>query len=69
MDIVEPPKSEIADTAGNTQRDINLVLAKKDGYIDKLLFENQQLTKECEILRGRIHLLSHKIAAMDDNDF
>ncbi len=43
-----------------------MILAEKDGYIQRLLFVNSQLTKEVELLRGKIHLLMHKSAAEDD---
>jgi len=51
------------------QPDINRILAEKNGYIERLLFENEQLRKECEILRGQIHLLMYKKSVTDDNDF
>jgi len=67
--IVEPCEAESSSADGNKRRDVNTILAEKDGYIDRLLFENEQLRQECEILRGQIHLLMHKNFLEDDNDF
>lgn len=44
-------------------RDIDTLLAEKDGYIQRLLTENEQMKYEIELLRGKIHLLMHKVAA------
>ena len=54
---------------GKGRRDVETVIAEKDGYIDRLLFENEQLRQECEILRGQIHLLTYKNSITDNNDF
>jgi hypothetical protein len=67
--IVEPSDIEPPREGGKTRRDIKMIIAEKDGYIDRLLFENDQLRHECEILRGEIHLLTHRISIMDNNDF
>jgi len=67
--VVEPSDIEPSKEGGKIRRDIKTILAEKDGYIDRLLFENDQLVHECEILRGEIHLLTHKISFEDDNDF
>jgi hypothetical protein len=58
-----------SNVAGKARRDVETILAEKDGYIDRLLFEIQELQKECEILRGRIHLLTHKKSLKDEADF
>lgn len=66
--IVDPV--EIKSVAeGKVKRNIEVILAEKDGYIQRLLAVNEQLRQECEILRGQIHVLSHKNHAMDNNDF
>ena len=67
--IVEPGDMETSKATGATMRDINLILAEKDGYIDRLLFENEQLRHECELLRGQVHLLAYKKSTVEDNDF
>ena len=69
--IVEPKElssDEAQDKCDNSKQHKDL-LAEKDGYIDRLLFENEQLKNECELLRGRIHLLTYKMSAMNNNDF
>ena len=66
--IVEPSDAGLAST-GKTRRDIKTILAEKDGYIDRLLFENEQLIQECELLRGQIHLLTYKNSINDIDDF
>lgn len=55
--------------AKGIQRDINVLLAEKDGYIQRLLTENDQLRYEVELLRGKIHLLMHKTAAQNQDIF
>lgn len=66
--VVEPGDVEIS-AAGRAQRDVNIILAEKDGYIDRLLFENEQLRNEIELLRGEVHLLTHRNALMNDSNF
>ena len=44
-------------------REIATLLAEKDGYIQRLLAENEQMKYEIELLRGKIYLLMHKVAA------
>lgn len=66
--IVEPTDIESSET-GKRHRDVKIILAEKDGYIDRLLFENEQLRQECEILRGQIHLLTYKKINEEDPDF
>lgn len=66
--IAEPGDVETSAT-GKVRRDINTILAEKDGYIDRLLFENEQLKNEIALLRGEVHLLTHRSALMNDSDF
>lgn len=49
--------------------DMDTLLAEKDGYIQRLLAENDQLRYEVELLRGKIHLLMHKTAAKNQDIF
>lgn len=67
--VVEPSDSKSLSTSGKTRRDINTILAEKDGYIYRLLFENEHLRKECELLSGQIHLLTYKNSVVEENDF
>ena len=67
--VVAPYESTSSNITGKPRRDAETVLAEKDGYIDRLLLIIQQLQEECEILRGQIHLLTHKKSLEDDNDF
>jgi hypothetical protein len=68
--IVEPSDNNGASTAhGKTQRNVDMIIAEKDGYIDRLLFANEQLIKEIELLRGEVHRLTHRNALFDDRDF
>lgn len=53
----------------DTRRDMDILLAEKDGYIQRLLTENDQLKYEVELLRGKIHLLMHKTAAKNQDIF
>lgn len=50
-------------------RNIDTIIAEKDGYIQRLLTENDQLKYEIELLRGKIHLLMHRSAQEDDPRF
>jgi hypothetical protein len=67
--IIEPSDIKFSNGTDKKNRDIETILAEKDGYIDRLLFVIEQLREECEILRGKIHLLTHKNSIADDNDF
>lgn len=53
----------------DNQRNIDTLLAERDGYIQRLLAENDQLRYEVELLRGKIHLLMHKSAAKNEDIF
>ena len=64
--IVEPRCEKLDTLPTVSRRDIDMILAEKNGYIQRLLFLNSQLTKEVELLRGKIHLLMHKSEAEDD---
>ena len=67
--VVEPGDIESATVTGGRQRDADIILAEKDGYIQRLLFENEQLRHEIELLRGKVHLLMHKSTAEDEDLF
>jgi hypothetical protein len=67
--VVMPNKVTSFDASKKSRHDIEAIIAEKDGYIDRLLFIIQQLQEECEILRGQIHLLTHKKSLEDDYDF
>ena len=47
----------------------DLLLAEKDRRIQTLLEENKQLRYEIELLRGEVHILTHKISAQGDKIF
>lgn len=66
--VAEPGDVETSAT-GKAWRDVDIILAEKDGYIDRLLFENEQLRNEIELLRGEVHLLTHRNGLMNDSDF
>ncbi len=55
--------------AKDNRRDMEILLAEKDGYIQRLLTENDQLMYEVELLRGKVHLLMHKSAAKNQDIF
>ena len=42
---------------------------EKNGYIQRLLHENEQLRYEVELLRGKVHILTHKAAAQGEELF
>ena len=67
--IVEPRNIDSLAVSGGKRRDVDTILAEKDGYIQRLLFVNEQLTHEIELLRGKVHLLMHKSAEEDDDLF
>ncbi|MFR7893499.1 MAG: hypothetical protein ACLU38_04865 [Dysosmobacter sp.] len=45
------------------------LIAEKNGYIQRLLHENEQLRYEVELLRGKVHILTHKAAAQGEELF
>ena len=61
--ISKPDWIESSPARKKESRDIATLLAEKDGYIQRLLTENEQMKYEIELLRGKIHLLMHKVAA------
>lgn len=67
--IVEPRNVESSPATEGKRRDVDTILAEKDGYIQRLLFINEQLSHEIELLRGKVHLLMHKSAEEDDDLF
>lgn len=66
--IVEPKKIESSTVSDGKNRNLDMILAEKDGYIQRLIFANEQLTHEIEVLRGKVHLLMHKSAAEEDDE-
>lgn len=63
------PREEPVKTIKSAHRNVRIILAEKDGYIQRLLFENEQLRHEIELLRGNIHLLTHKSMFEDTDPF
>ncbi len=61
--ISKPDWIESSPARKKESRDIATLLAEKDGYIQRLLTENEQMKYEIELLRGKIHLLMHQVAA------
>lgn len=66
--IVQPQSSEYTAETENKRR-IEMRIAEKDGYIQRLLNENEQLRYEVELLRGKVHILMHKAAAQGEELF
>ena len=62
--ISKPDWIESSRARKKESRDIATLLAEKDGYIQRLLTENEQMKYEIELLRGKIHLLMHQVAAV-----
>lgn len=67
--ISKPDWIETPPTSKRKSRDTATLLAEKDGYIQRLLAENEQMKYEIELLRGEIHLLMHKVAAAGGDIF
>lgn len=69
--VVEPRKGPVDDKCGtsNGAGKYKALLSEKDGYIGRLLLENERLKQECEILRGKIFLLMCKNTSIGNNDF
>lgn len=66
--IIQPQSSEHTAETEN-KRKIEMLIAEKDGYIQRLLNENEQLRYEVELLRGKVHILMHKAAAQGEELF
>ena len=67
--VVEPGNAEPSTETEAARQDIKTILAEKDGYIERLLFINEQLQHEIELLRGKVHLLKHKSMLDCDDSF
>lgn len=67
--ISKPRDQESLSSENGKLRNVDILLAERDGYIQRLLSENEQLKYEIELLRGKIHFLMHKSAAKDENPF
>lgn len=67
--ISKPNWIESPPTSKRKSHDTATLLAEKDGYIQRLLAENEQMKYEIELLRGEIHLLMHKVAAAGSENF
>ena len=67
--IIQPQTSEQTTTGIENTRRMELLIAEKDGYIQRLLNENEQLRYEVELLRGKVHILMHKTAAQGEEIF
>lgn len=67
--ISKPDWIESPPTSKRKSHDTATLLAEKDGYIQRLLAENEQMKYEIELLRGKIHLLMHKVAASGSEVF
>lgn len=68
--IVKPYYSPIPPDNNEIHREETLPKKKdkkKDEYIQRLLDENNQLRREVEILRGKIHILMHKVEMKRQN--
>lgn len=58
--VVQISDEQAKDTNIKVESNLKLKLAEKEGYIQRLLFENEQLKYEIEGLRGELHLMMHK---------
>jgi hypothetical protein len=67
--VVEPKEYSEIPKKNSDRKGFNAVLAEKDGYINRLLLENERMKQEIEILRGEIHLLTYRKSVTDNNDF
>ena len=56
-------------TGAESTRRMDRLIAEKNGYIQRLLRENEQLRYEVELLRGKVHILTHKTAAQGEELF
>lgn len=66
--IIQPQTSEKTTSAESTHR-MDRLIAEKNGYIQRLRNENEQLRYEVELLRGKVHILMHKTAAQGEEIF
>lgn len=67
--ISQPSHLDTPTCKTDAPRNIDMIIAEKDGYIHRLLTENDRLKYEIELLRGKIHLLMHRSAQEDDLRF
>ena len=63
------PSDKSTTTSDSISRNIRRILVEKDGYIQRLIFVNEQLMNEIQLLRGQVHLLSHKSMLEDPEPF
>lgn len=66
--IIQTQTPEKTAGAESTRR-MDRLIAEKNGYIQRLLHENEQLRYEVELLRGKVHILTHKAAAQGEELF
>ena len=66
--IIQTQTPEKTAGAESTRR-MDRLIAEKIGYIQRLLHENEQLRYEVELLRGKVHILTHKAAALGEELF
>lgn len=66
--IIQPQTSEKTTSVESTHR-MDRLIAEKNGYIQRLRNENEQLRYEVELLRGKVHILMHKTAAQGEEIF
>lgn len=66
--IIQTQTPEKTAGAESTRR-MDRLIAEKNGYIQRLLRENEQLRYEVELLRGKVHILTHKAAAQGEQLF
>ena len=67
--IVNPKEHSCIHKNNIKPRNYEAMLAEKDGYIDRLLFQNERLCQEIEALRGEIHIMMYRTSIEDSYDF
>lgn len=67
--ISKPGDLESLPSEHSKLQNTDILLAEREGYIQRLRSENEQLKYEIELLRGKMHLLMHKVAAENENPF